>query len=300
MPEMNVNRLRQTEYIRENTWKDRTFFVVARRFVQNKSALLGLTIILVLILSAIFAPVLATHSPTKVDPIHAYELPSAGHLLGTDDLGRDIFSRILYGAKYSLAVGIGAELLGALIGIIFGAVAGYFGGVVEEVILRICDVIQDIPNTLLCICVSQALGSGFFPTMIALSIGTIPGTIRMLRATMLSLREQEFIEASRAINCSSARIMFRHLVPNCLAPLLINMSNGVGQKIMGSAALSFLGLGIQDPTPEWGAMISAGKDYLRYHPHLVIIPGCFVAATVLAFNLIGDGLRDALDPKLRS
>lgn len=300
MSEMNVNRLQQTEYIRENTWKDRTFFVVARRFTKNKSAVVGLFIILILILSAIFAPVLATHSPTQVDPIHSYALPSTSHLLGTDDLGRDIFSRILYGAKYSLAVGIGAELLGAVIGIIFGAIAGYFGGVLEEVILRFCDVIQDIPNTLLCICVSQALGRGFFPTMIALSIGTIPGTIRMLRATMLSLREQEFIEASRAINCSSARIMFRHLVPNCLAPLLINMSNGVGQKIMGSAALSFLGLGIQEPTPEWGAMISAGKSYLRYHPHLVIMPGCFIAATVLAFNLIGDGLRDALDPKLRS
>lgn len=300
MPEMSVNQLHQTEYIRENTWRDRTFFVVARRFAKNKTALLGLAIILLLILCAIFAPVLATHSPTQVDPIHAYALPSASHLLGTDDLGRDIFSRILYGAKYSLTVGIGAELLGAVIGIIFGAIAGYFGGTVEEVILRICDVIQDIPNTLLCICVSQALGAGFFPTMIALSIGTVPGTIRMLRATMLSLREQEFVEASRAINCSSRRIMFRHLVPNCLAPLLINMSNGVGQKIMGSAALSFLGLGIQEPTPEWGAMISAGKSYLRYYPHLVIIPGCFIAATVLAFNLIGDGLRDALDPKLRS
>lgn len=300
MPEINVNQLQQTEYIRENTWKDRTFFVVARRFVKNKTALAGLAIILLLVVAAIFAPVLATHSPTKVDPIHAYALPSLEHLLGTDDLGRDIFSRILYGAKYSLAVGIGAELLGACIGIIFGAIAGYFGGTVEEVILRICDVIQDIPNTLLCICVSQALGTGFFPTMIALSIGTVPGTIRMLRASMLSLREQEFVEASRAINCSSRRIMFRHLVPNCLAPLLINMSNGVGQKIMGSAALSFLGLGIQDPIPEWGAMISAGKSYLRYYPHLVIIPGCFVAATVLAFNLIGDGLRDALDPKLRS
>lgn len=300
MPDRNAAAVQPTEYIRENTWKDRTFFVVARRFAQNKTALLGLAIILLLILSAAFAPMLATYSPTKVDPIHAYELPSAAHLLGTDSLGRDIFSRILYGGKYSLAVGIGAELLGAVFGVLFGALAGYFGGFLEDIILRICDVIQDIPNTLLCICVSQALGAGFLPTMIALSIGTVPGTIRMLRATMLSLREQEFIEASRAINCSSARIMFRHLVPNCMAPLLINMSNGVGQKIMGSAALSFLGLGIQEPMPEWGAMISAGKSFLRYYPHLVIIPGCFIAATVLAFNLIGDGLRDALDPKLRS
>lgn len=288
------------EGIKEKRFYDKTIFVVLRQFCRNKTALFGAVIVLLLVFMAIFAPLLAQYDYATVDPKNAALLPSAEHWLGTDAYGRDMFSRICYGARYSIILGVGSEFLALFVAIIVGTIAGYFGGFLENAILRVCDVLQSIPEVLLCICISQALGSGFVPTMIALSVGSIPGQARVLRATILSVREQEFIEAARASDCSNFRIMFVHILPNSLAPLIIGTSMGIGGKIMASAGLSYLGLGIQEPLPEWGAMIAAGRGYLRYSPHLVIIPGIFVALIVLAFNMIGDGLRDALDPKLRS
>ncbi|MGN1004353.1 MAG: ABC transporter permease [Oscillospiraceae bacterium] len=285
--------------LRERTWKDTTFFTVLKQFSRNKMALVGMVLILLLVLMGVFAPLIAPYDYQAIDPIHADQGPSAAHLFGTDTYGRDILSRIIWGARCSLGIGVGASIIGVVIGIIFGAIAGYFGGIVETIILRICDVIQSIPNILLCIIVSQMLGSGIFPTMIALAMYSIPEVVRILRSSMLSLREQEFIEASRAINCSNLRILVSHLLPNSLSPVIVSFSVGVGMKIMNSAGLSFLGLGIQEPTAEWGAMISLGKSQLRYHPHEALFPGLFVALVVLAFNIVGDGLRDALDPKLR-
>jgi len=280
-------------------WKDSSFYGVMKRFAKNKVSVIGLVIILLLVLTAIFADYIAPYDYRRVDPVHKNMLPNAQHWFGTDAQGRDIFSRIVYGARYSLSIGVIASLVGTLLGVIFGALAGFFGGWVETVILRICDIIQSIPNILLCICVSQVFGSGFFATAMALSVYSIPGTTRLLRATMMSVRDQEFVEAARAIDCSPARIMFKHILPNCMAPLIVSFSMAIGMKIMSSAGLSFLGLGIQEPIPEWGAMISAGRRFLRVAPHLVIFPGLFVALVVLSFNLVGDGLRDALDPKLR-
>lgn len=270
------------------------------KFFQNKLAATGTAILLIFVVLTLFAPLICQYSYSQVDPMNACLAPSTEHLLGTDTLGRDIFSRIIYGARYSLSLGVVAELLGLAIGIVFGCLAGYFGGIVDTIILRICDVIQSIPSILLCICISQVLGAGFFPTVLALCFAGIPQVVRLLRANMLTIREQEFVEAAHAINCTDIRIMFRHILPNCLAALIINSSNGIGAKIMASASLSFLGLGVQEPLPEWGAMLAAGKNLFRYHPHLVIVPGIFIAITILAFNLLGDGLRDALDPKLRS
>lgn len=270
------------------------------RFFQNKLAAIGTAIILIFIVLTLMAPLICRYSYSQVDPMNACLGPSVDHWLGTDTLGRDIFSRVIYGARYSLSLGVVAELLGLVIGIVFGCLAGYFGGIIDTIILRICDVIQSIPGILLCICISQVLGAGFFPTVIALCFAGIPQVVRLLRANMLTVREQEFVEAAHAINCSDIRIMFRHILPNCLAALIINSSNGIGGKIMSSASLSFLGLGVQEPLPEWGAMLAAGKNFFRYYPHLVIVPGIFIAITILAFNLLGDGLRDALDPKLRS
>lgn len=283
----------------KRTWKNTNWGGILCRFARNKVSVIGLVIIAILVFLAIFAPLLAPYDYQAIDPLNAKLGPSAEHLFGTDAQGRDIFSRILYGARYSLMIGVAASVVGIVIGMIFGALAGFFGGWVETVILRICDIIQSIPNTLLCICVSQVLGSGFFATCMALSVYSIPGTVRLLRATMMSVREQEFVEAAKAIDCSSARIMLKHILPNCMAPIIVSFSMSVGMKIMSSAGLSFLGLGIQEPMPEWGAMISAGRKYLRYAPHMVIFPGIFVALVVLSFNLVGDGLRDALDPKLR-
>lgn len=285
--------------LRERNWKDTTFFIVMRQFSRNKMALVGLIIIVLLILIGVLAPVLSPYNYIDVDPLHANQPPSAAHWFGTDAYGRDILSRIMWGARYSLGIGVGSSLIGVIVGILFGSIAGYFGGIVETLILRVCDVIQSVPNILLCIIVSQMLGPGVFPTMIALAMYSIPEVVRILRSSMLSLREQEFVEACRAINCSNLRIMVSHILPNSLSPVIVSFSVGVGMKIMNSAGLSFLGLGIQEPMAEWGAMIALGKSQLRYAPHVALFPGLFVALVVLAFNIVGDGLRDSLDPKLR-
>lgn len=289
----------QDEYVREHSWKDSTFFVVMRQFSRNRMAVCGLVIIFLLVMMALLAPVLAPYDYRMIDPIHANQSPSAEHWFGTDNLGRDIFTRILYGARYSLSLGFLSSMLTAALGITLGALAGFFGGKVENVILRFCDIVQSIPNMLLCICISQAFGQSFGVTCVALSISQIPNTCRLLRAQILSVREQEFVEAARMINCSKARTVIRHVLPNSITPIIVTFSTGIGMRILASSGLSFLGLGIQEPTPEWGAMISAGRTIFRYHPELVIFPGIFIALTVLSFNLVGDGLRDALDPKLR-
>lgn len=273
---------------------------VLSRFLKNKLAILGFVILAVIVLMAIFSPLLATHDYTKVDPLNANQFPSSEHIFGTDSYGRDIWSRLVYGARYSLLIGICAQGLSVFFGIILGSFAGYFGGTTDNVILRICDVFQAIPSTLLAIVISQALGSGFIQTVFALAVGSTPMSVRMLRASMLSIREQEFVEAAKAIDCSSFRIMFKHVLPNSLAPIIITTSMGVGRMIMESSGLSYLGLGIQEPAAEWGAMLSLAKTYMRYYPYQVIVPGIAIALVILSFNLIGDGLRDALDPKLRS
>ena len=284
----------------KKSWKDGTFYSVLVQFSRKKTAIIGLCILLAMILISVFAGVLSPYDYTKIDPIHANQTPSAEHLLGTDIYGRDILSRILYGGRYSLLLAFTAELSGMLIGIILGSIAGYFGGVADTLILRFADILQSIPSMLLAICISQVMGGGFVPTVVALSFGGISSMIRLLRGQMLNVRKQEFVEAAQVINCSKARIVFGHIVPNCLAPLIVTASMGIGGKILSSASLSYLGLGIQEPMPEWGAMIAMGRAYFRYYPHLILIPGLFICITVLAFNMVGDGLRDALDPKQRS
>jgi ABC-type dipeptide/oligopeptide/nickel transport system permease subunit len=281
------------------SWKDTTGYVVFQQFCRNKFAIAGLIIILLMVFMAIFAPLLAPYDYKAIDPINANQAPDSRHLFGTDTQGRDILSRIIYGARYSLSIGVLATALGTVMGVILGCLAGYFSGKVETVIMRLCDVFQSIPNILLCIIISQAFGGGFFMTAVALSIYTIPIVVRLLRASILSIREQEFIDAAKLVNCGKMRIMVRHILPNCLAPVIVTFSTSVGMKILSSAGLSFLGLGIQEPMPEWGAMIATGKKFLRYYPYLVIFPGIFIALVVLSFNMVGDGLRDALDPKLR-
>lgn len=280
-------------------WRGNTFFIVLRQFRKNRLAMFGLTILLLLALMAVFAPWITRYDYAANDPINNFQAPGLEHIFGTDKLGRDIFSRICYGARYSLSLGVCAELAGLAVGVILGCIAGYYGGLADNVILRLCDVMQSIPSILLTICIAQVLSAGYVPTVIALGITGMPQVVRLLRAQILSIRGEEYIEAARLINCTSGRIMFKHILPNAVAPLIINSSMGIGAKIMASAGLSYLGLGIQEPFPEWGAMLSYGKDMFRHHPHLVLVPGAFIAITVLAFNLVGDGLRDAMDSKLR-
>jgi len=296
-----VNQAAEKERTRiKKTWKNTTLYSVFKQFMRKKTARIGLIILLILILLAVFADVIAPYDYTKIDPIHAREGISSAHWLGTDIYGRDILSRLLHGARYSLSLAFAAELSGMLLGVILGAIAGYFGGIADVLILRFCDILQSIPNTLLAICVSQVLGGGYLSTIIALSFGGVASMTRLLRGQMLNVRKMEYVEAAEVINCSKTRIMFSHIVPNCVSPLIITGSLGIGGKILTSSSLSYLGLGIQEPNPEWGAMISSGRQYFRTTPHLIVIPGIVICITVLAFNMIGDGLRDALDPKQRS
>jgi len=226
--------------------------------------------------------------------------PTATNLLGTDDFGRDILTRILYGTRWSLGLGLGAVLIGLVIGIIIGCIAGFFGGWVEEIIMRFCDLMQSIPGVLLAVVISMVLGSGFTNTIIALGIGRIPLSCRMIRAQFLGQRKLEYVEAAQATNCPKTKLMFVHILPNTISPLIVATTLGVGGTIMMAAGLSFINLGVRPPAPEWGAMITAARENIRYFPYQILYPGIAMAIFVLALNLFGDGLRDAMDPKLKN
>jgi peptide/nickel transport system permease protein len=229
----------------------------------------------------------------------AYANPSLRHLFGQDELGRDILTRLLYGGRYSIAIGILSALLGMAFGVCIGAPAGFFGGKVDNVIMRFMDIFQALPSMLLAVVIASVLGPGFITTVIALGVGCMSGNCRMTRASILSVREMEYVEAAIASNCSQLRIIVKHVLPNAIAPVLVNISNSVSSCVLASAGLSFIGLGVQPPTPEWGAMLSGSRNFVRSHPHMVIFPGIMICVFVLAFNLFSDGLRDALDPKLK-
>ncbi len=280
--------------------KKSEFVRVVKQLSKNKLAMLGLVIFLVEVILAVLAPWIAPYEYTQMDMLSTFATPSAKHWFGCDDLGRDIFSRVLIGARYSLTIGLTAVLFSTLVGMFIGAVAGYFGGWVDNLIMRLLDIIQAIPGMLLMIVLSAMLGPGFFNTILAMSIGSIPGAARMLRAQMLKERGMEYVEACTSINCSTPRIIASHMVPNCMSPMIVQATMGIAQTITLAAGLSFIGLGVQPPAPEWGAMLSSARSFMRTAPHLVVFPGLAIAVTVLALNLLGDGLRDALDPKLKN
>jgi peptide/nickel transport system permease protein len=275
------------------------FAVVARRLSRNPSAVIGFVVAVFLALIAIFAPLIAPYPYDQQDLFHTRAAPSAQHIFGTDELGRDVFSRIIWGSRFSLSIGILAVLVGTSIGMVFGALAGYFGSLVDDSIMRLIDVLQSIPGILLAIAISVVLGPGFFNSMFALSVGCIPMACRLMRAGILRIRHQEYLEAATSINASTPRIILRHVLPNSFAPVLVSATMMIGNIIMGAAMLSFIGLGVQPPIPEWGSMIAGGRSLIRACPWMVTFPGIFLMLTVLALNMFGDGLRDALDPKLK-
>ncbi len=272
---------------------------VLKRLSANKFAMLGLGVLVFIVVVSILAPVLTPYEFDKFDPKNSFAGSSLAHPLGCDKFGRDMLTRLLYGGRYSLVLGFLAAAASAVIGLILGTVSGYFGGWVDNIIMRFLDVLQAIPGMLLSICIATALGNGFGNTIIALSIGGIPGITRMLRARILSERKCEYLEAAASINCSTTRIMFKHLLPNTVSPVIVNITMGIGATIMMAAGLSYIGLGVPVGTPEWGAMLSEGRAYLQSAPHLLLWPGVFIAVTVLAVNMLGDGLRDAMDPRLK-
>ena len=266
---------------------------------KSPTAMFGLILLAILVLLSVFSPLIMPYGYEEIDVKNAFARPSLEHLCGTDNLGRDIFSRILYGGRFSLTVGIGSVALGAAVGIFFGSLAGFFGGKVDAIIMRLCDVFQGMPGMVINVAMSVALGTGMINTIIALAVGTFTGYLRMARASILSVRELEYIDAARALNCSNAQIIMGHVLPNSISPLIVQISGAIGRSIMASAGLSYLGLGVQPPTPEWGAMLADGRSYLMKYPFLCLFPGLFIMLTVLSLNLLGDGLRDALDPKLK-
>lgn len=278
--------------------KSSEFGRIMKQLRKNKVAMVGLFILIAEVILAILAPYIIPYDVTQMDMTSMFAGPSAKHLFGCDEMGRDIFSRILYGSRFSLSIGILAMLFSNFFGMIIGSIAGFFGGWVDNLVMRILDVIQAIPGMLMMIVLSAILGPGYINTIIALSIGGIAGSARLLRAQMLKERENEYIEAEYSINCSKFKIIVSHLIPNCLSPMIVSATMGVARTITTAAGLSFLGLGVQPPLPEWGAMLAAARQYMRQAPHMLLIPGAAIAVTVLSLNLLGDGLRDALDPKL--
>ena len=272
---------------------------IMKQMKKNKMAMLGLIIFLIELILLVLAPVIIPYDYTAMDIMAIQQGPSAQHWFGTDELGRDIFSRILYGGRYSVTMGLISVAISTTVGMSIGAIAGYFGGQVDNVIMRVLDVIQSLPAMLLTIVISAALGSGYFNTILALSVNGLPASARMLRAQMMKVRDSEYIEAAVSINCSRFRIITSHLIPNSLSANIVQATMAVANMIVMAASLSFIGLGVQPPTPEWGDMLSGARQFIRQCPHMVIAPGMAIAITILALNLLGDGLRDALDPKLK-
>lgn len=267
------------------------------RLRRNHMAMIGLVILLLLTLVAIFADQLAPYHYATQDYMNIRKTPSAAHWLGTDEFGRDVLSRLIYGSRISLQVGFVAVGISLAIGGLLGAVAGYFGGKLDTVIMRFMDIQLSIPTILLAIVISAVLGAGLTNLMIAVGITSIPRFARLMRASVLSLKDMEFIEAARAMGASHTRIIGLYILPNCAAPLIVQSMLTVANAILYAATLSFLGVGIQPPFPEWGGMLSTAQQYMRIAPYLSIFPGLAIMITIVAINCLGDGLRDALDPK---
>lgn len=267
--------------------------------VKNKAALVGLIIIVVLLFIALFGKFLMPYNPYLGQLSQSLKPPSGAHLFGTDEQGRDIFSRVIDGTKISLSVGVSAVAIALSIGTVIGAVAGFYGGKVDMLLMRFMDIMLAFPSLLLAIAFMSVLGRGIQNAIIAISIVTIPEYARIVRGSVLSVKENEYIQAARVIGNSDVGIIFKHILPNVISPLVVRATLGVSTAILDTAALGFLGLGVQPPLAEWGSMLGAGRGYYFNAPYIVMYPGLAISITVLAFNLFGDGLRDALDPKLR-
>ncbi len=273
---------------------------VLKTLSRNKMAIFGLIILLLLLIMGILADFIAPYDYAKQDLANAFQHPNAKHLFGTDEFGRDIFSRIIYGARTSLLVGFVSVGIAVVAGGALGAVAGYYGKRIDNFIMRLMDVLLAIPQTLLAIAIVAALGTGLTNLMIAVGISAVPTYARIVRASVLTIREEEYIEAAKASGTTNVRIIVRHILPNCIAPVIVQVTLGMAGAILTAAGMSFIGLGIQPPNAEWGNMLSTGRDYIREYSYMTMFPGLAIVITVLSLNLLGDGLRDALDPKLRN
>lgn len=272
---------------------------IGERLLNNKGAVIGLVLLLLILLVSLIGPYFSPYEYNEMILTEKFMAPCAKHPLGTDGYGRDILVRLMYGGRYSLLLGFAGAISGMLVGVVLGLINGYIGGTFDTVFMRFLDIWAAIPGQLLSIIISTALGPGFVNTVIALSIGEVPLVIRLMRAQILRVRKEEYLEAAHSINASPLRIMFKHILPNVISPVIVNTTMNIGAVITSAAALSYLGLGIKPPNPEWGAMLSAGKSYIGVYNWLVLYPGLCIALVVLCVNLFGDGLRDAIDPKMK-
>ena len=271
-----------------------------RQFTGNRLAMVGLIIVAGLVLVAAFASVFAPMDPTRQSLPDKRAKPGGKFLLGADEFGRDILSRLIYGTRAALFVGTVSIAIALFFGIILGTVTGYFGGMTDALVMRAIDILLAFPYLLLAIAVVSAIGPGILNTTIAVGIWATPGFARIIRASVLTIKVSDYIQAARAVGASSPRIILSHVIPNFISPMIVYATLYMANAILVEAALSFLGLGVQPPTPSWGLMVSSGRDYLLSSPHISTFPGIAIMITVLGFNLLGDGLRDSLDPKLRN
>lgn len=270
-----------------------------RRFRRNTGAVIGTAILAVVLLLAVFAPYVAPYDPYKQDWTNRLSAPSRDHVFGTDEHGRDLLSRIIFGSRLALSIGLVSIAIGVIIGGFLGLVSGYYGGRIDHAIMRVIDVLMAFPGILLALAVVAALGPGLYNVMIAVGVWSIPLFSRTVRGTVLSIKEQDYIEAARSLGSGDLSIIVKHILPNAMAPVLVLSTLRLATALLSAAGLSFLGLGAQPPTPDWGAMLSSGRQHLETSPHLSMFPGLAIMLLVLAFNTVGDGLRDALDPRLK-
>lgn len=271
-----------------------------KRLKKNKMAMFCAVILILLALVAIFAPLLAPYDPTYQDYSAVLAEPSFAHPFGTDEFGRDILSRIIYGSRVSLSIGIVAQLIACVVGVLLGSLAGYYGGIIDTIISRVMEIFQAFPDLIFAMAIMTFLGKGVLNLFIALGLLTWVRTARMIRGSVMQLKEKEYVEAARACGASTYWIIMKELIPNCLSTIIVLVTLGIPNAIMYEASLSFLGIGIQPPTPSWGNMISSAQTFISYRPLYSIMPGVAIMITVIAFNIFGDGLRDALDPKLKN
>ena len=268
-------------------------------WLARPSFVVGLVIVLLVVLLSLFPHVIAPYDPIATDVTVSNQAPSAEHWFGTDQFGRDLLARVVHGSRVSLSIGFIAVAFGLVVGGILGAIAGFFGGAVDNVIMRLCDVFLAVPMMLMAIVIVAALGASMVNLVIALAISCVPTFARIVRSAVLSVRDMEYVEAARAIGVKTGRTIFRYILPNCMGPIIVQTTLRIAATISNTAALSFLGLGVKEPQPEWGALLSNAQDFMFTSQYLLLFPGIFILLTSLAFNLVGDGLTDALDPRLK-
>lgn len=272
-----------------------------RRLLKNKGSVVGMVFLIALVVVSIAAGFIYNYETdiVAINMANALQHPSAEHWFGTDSLGRDIFARILYGARYSLLIGVGSVAVGLVVGVVLGALAGFYGGLIDQAIMRFVDIFYAIPNIMIAVVIVSLLGTSTLNLLIALCFTCATSFARIARASVMTLRDQEFVEASYALGLPTWKTILKHIIPNCLSPIIVQITLLIGTTIIAASSLSFLGIGVPSPAPEWGAMLSEGRQHIRDATYMCVIPGIAIMLTVLALNLLGDGLRDALDPKMK-